>query len=125
MRPLVLARATLALAPVLLGFGSAARAAEPPERAVRNYNTYCVQCHGIRRDGNGINSRDMAVKPRDHTDTKGMGDTPDEVLFKAIKGGGLAVGKSVLMPRWGGVLSDEEITEMVAYLRIVSGTTSR
>ncbi|MCV2438668.1 c-type cytochrome [Paucibacter sp. DJ2R-2] len=100
-------------------------AAEPPARAVRNYNAYCVQCHGVNRDGNGINSRDMAVKPRDHTDTKGMGDTPDELLFKAIKAGGLGVGKSVLMPKWDGVMTDEEIGELVAYLRFVSKTTAK
>jgi cytochrome c oxidase cbb3-type subunit III len=94
-------------------------------RAVKLYNAYCVQCHGVNRDGNGVNSRDMAVKPRDHTDSKGMGDTPDDVLFKAIKGGGLAVGKSVLMPKWEGVVSDDEIKELVAYLRFVSKTTSK
>lgn len=105
--------------------GTAAWADEPPARAVKNYNTYCVQCHGINRDGNGINSRDMSVKPRDHTDSKAMGDTPDDVLFKAIKGGGLAVSKSVLMPRWDGVLGDDEIKEMVAYLRFVSKTQSK
>jgi cytochrome c oxidase cbb3-type subunit 3 len=103
----------------------AAHAEEPPARAVRNYNVYCVQCHGINRDGNGVNSRDMAVKPRDHTDSKAMGDTPDDVLFKAIKSGGLSVTKSVLMPRWEGVLSDEEIKEMVSYLRFISKTTSK
>ena len=94
-------------------------------RAVKLYNAYCVQCHGVNRDGNGVNSRDMAVKPRDHTDSKGMGDTPDDVLFKAIKGGGLAVGKSVLMPKWEGVVSDDEIKELVAYLRFTSKTTSK
>lgn len=109
----------------LLAASLGAHAADAPARAVRNYNAYCVQCHGINRDGNGINSRDMAVKPRDHTDSKGMGDTPDETLFKAIKGGGLAVGKSVLMPKWDGVMSDEEITELVAYLRVVSKTSAK
>lgn len=98
---------------------------EPPPHAMKLYNVYCVQCHGVNRNGNGVNSRDMAVKPRDHTDTKAMGDTPDDLLFKAIKGGGLAVGKSVLMPRWEGVLSDDEIREMVVYLRFVSKTTSK
>ncbi|MYM22614.1 c-type cytochrome [Duganella sp. FT135W] len=101
----------------------AARADEA--HAVKLYNTYCVQCHGVNRDGNGINSANMAVKPRDHTDTKAMGDTPDETLFKAIKGGGLAVSKSVLMPKWEGVLSDDEIKELVAYLRVVSKTTAK
>lgn len=109
----------------LLLAADAARAAEPPARAVKNYNVYCVQCHGANRDGNGINSAAMAVKPRDHTDTKAMGDTPDDTLFKAIKGGGLAVSKSVLMPKWEGVLNDEEITELVSYLRFVSKTASK
>jgi cytochrome c oxidase cbb3-type subunit III len=104
---------------------AATAADEPPPHAMKLYNVYCVQCHGVNRNGNGVNSRDMAVKPRDHTDTQAMGDTPDDLLFKAIKGGGLAVGKSVLMPRWEGVLTDDEIKEMVVYLRFVSKTTSK
>lgn len=102
-----------------------ATAQEPAAESVKLYNLYCVQCHGVNRDGNGVNSRSMAVKPRDHTDTKGMGDTPDDVLFKAIKGGGLTVSKSVLMPRWEGVMSDDEIKGLVAYLRFVSKTSSK
>ena len=114
----------LLLLATVLGHGMT-QAEEPPPHAIKLYNLYCVQCHGVNRDGNGINSRDMAVKPRDHTDSKAMGDTPDDVLFKAIKGGGLAVGKSVLMPKWEGVMNDDEIKGMVAYLRFVSKTTSK
>lgn len=112
---------------IAIGYGlctvDAARADEA--HSVKLYNTYCVQCHGVNRDGNGINSASMAVKPRDHTDTKSMGDTPDETLFKAIKGGGLAVSKSILMPKWEGVLTDDDIKELVSYLRVVSKTTSK
>ncbi len=96
----------------------------PSPAAVRLYDTYCVQCHGVNRNGNGLNSGEMAVKPRDHTDSKAMGDTPDDLLFKAIKNGGLSVSKSVLMPTWGGVLTDDEIHELVKYLRFVSKTQS-
>lgn len=112
---------------IALGYGLCAiDAAKADEgHAVKLYNTYCVQCHGVNRDGNGINSASMAVKPRDHTDTKSMGDTPDETLFKAIKGGGLAVSKSILMPKWEGVLTDDDIKELVSYLRVVSKTTSK
>ena len=88
-------------------------------RAAHNYDTYCVQCHGVNRNGKGINSSSMSVQPRDHSDAKGMSDIPDKELFDAIKEGGLAVNKSVLMPVWGNVLSEEEIKEMVAYLRHV------
>src|SRR3546814_18556892 len=53
--------------------------------AARHYDTYCVQCHGVNRNGRGINSRDMSVQPRDHSDAKGMGGIPDQELFDAIK----------------------------------------
>lgn len=96
----------------------------PSPAAEKLYDTYCVQCHGLNRDGNGINSAEMSVKPRDHTDSKAMGDTPDDLLFKAIRDGGLSVNKSVLMPSWAGVLSDEQIHELVRYLRFVSKTES-
>ncbi|SFD05700.1 cytochrome c oxidase cbb3-type subunit 3 [Cupriavidus sp. OV038] len=116
----------LMLAPLLVAAGiNRAHADDQFAHSTRLYNTYCVQCHGVNRDGNGVNSRDMAVKPRDHTDTKAMGDTPDETLLKAIKGGGLAVGKSVLMPKWEGLLTDDDMKEMVSYLRFVSKTGTK
>jgi mono/diheme cytochrome c family protein len=96
---------------------ASAQTKDPP--IVRTYNTYCVQCHGLRRNGTGINRRDLSVQPRDHTDAKAMGDAPDDELEKAIREGGLAVNKSVLMPAWGGVLKPEEITALVHYLREV------
>ena len=92
---------------------------ESNPKVVQLYNTYCVQCHGIGRNGKGVNSRDMSVQPKDHTDAKGMGDIPDEELFHAIQNGGLSVNKSALMPAWGGVLSDRDINELVVYLRQV------
>ena len=112
------------LATAALGAGAESLADTPSPEAVKLYDTYCVQCHGLNRDGNGINSASMSVKPRDHTDSKAMGDTPDDLLFKAIRDGGLSVNKSVLMPAWTGVLSDEQIHELVRYLRFVSKTAS-
>ena len=91
----------------------------------QRYNTYCAQCHGVKRNGKGVNSRTMSVQPRDHTDAKGMGAIPDNEVFKVIKEGGLSVNKSVLMPAWGSVMSDDEIRELAQYLRQVCncGTT--
>ncbi len=91
--------------------------AQAAERAEDLYKTYCWQCHGMRGDGNGINVRDMSVQPRDHTDPREMAARSDEELFTAIKKGGQAINKSVLMPPWEGVLSDEEIHALVRYLR--------
>lgn len=100
-----------------IAFTAPARAAS--EHVVQTYNTYCVQCHGVNRTGTGINVPALSVKPRDHTDAKGMQDLPDSEIFTAIKEGGLAVNKSGLMPAWGSVLTDEEVTGLVHYLREV------
>lgn len=82
------------------------------------YRTYCWQCHGSRGNGKGINAGDnMSVEPRDHTDGEYMRGRSDADLFKAIKEGGPAVNKSVLMPPWAGVLTDDEIHALVRYLR--------
>jgi cytochrome c oxidase cbb3-type subunit 3 len=87
------------------------------ERAEDNYKTYCTQCHGSQGNGKGINIRDMSVQPRDHTDAKAMSARSDQDLIKVIKEGGASINKSVLMPPWGDVFSDEEVNDLVQYLR--------
>jgi len=91
--------------------------AQAKETAADNYKAYCVQCHGMEGNGKGVNIRDMSVQPRDHTDAKAMSGRSDELLFKAIKEGGSSISKSVLMPPWGATFSDEEIKDLVQYLR--------
>ena len=46
-----------------------------------------------------------------------MSARTDDDLFKAIKEGGQAVNKSILMPNWDGNMTDAEIHDVVAYLR--------
>jgi cytochrome c oxidase cbb3-type subunit III len=87
------------------------------DNAEDNYKNFCWQCHGMTGDGMGMNVQDMSVQPRDHTSAKAMGGRTDADLFKVIKEGGLAIDKSVLMPPWGNSLSDEEINDLVKYLR--------
>lgn len=93
--------------------------AQAKEAAADNYKAYCMQCHGMAGNGKGVNIRDMSVMPRDHTDAKAMSGRSDETLFKVIKEGGPSIEKSVLMPPWDGVLSDEEIKDMVQHLRML------
>jgi cytochrome c oxidase cbb3-type subunit 3 len=108
----ILSTGLLVMALLLPGIGSANDAEE-------NYRTYCWQCHGMAGKGNGVNVRDMSVNPRDHTDGAEMKSLTDARIFKAIKGGGSAVSSSVLMPAWESVFSDQEIGELVAYLRVL------
>ncbi len=87
------------------------------DNAKDNYENFCWQCHGMTGNGMGLNVQDMSVQPRDHTSAKAMAGRSDADLFKVIKKGGLAIDKSVLMPPWGASLSDEEIHDLVKYLR--------
>lgn len=92
-------------------------AASEPVRGKQVYRAYCTQCHGITGEGDGINAPELSVQPRNHTDREEMSARTDDELFKAIKQGGQAVNKSVLMPNWDANLSDAEIRDVVAYLR--------
>jgi mono/diheme cytochrome c family protein len=49
-----------------------------------------------------------------------MGKLSDEHLFRVIKEGGAAVGKSPLMAPWGGTLGDPQIHDLVAFVRSLS-----
>lgn len=108
-----------AIAGALVILSSHGVMAETAVDAKRMYNTYCIQCHGSKRDGKGINAAHMSVQPRDHTDADSMGDIPDDQLYTAIREGGLAVDKSILMPAWKSVLTDQQIQGLVSYLREV------
>jgi len=114
MKALKVIVAELCLASLLLIWAVEASATE---KAADNYRTYCTQCHGVKGNGKGINIRDMSVQPRNHTDAKEMSARSDDDIYKVIKDGGTAINKSVLMPPWGDVFSDEEIRGLVTYLR--------
>jgi len=91
-----------------------------------NYQWYCGQCHGNDGKGAGANAKpatlglnlpEMAVAPRNHASAKDMETLSDNDLFQAIKGGGVAVSKSALMPPFGKTMSEGEMKDLVKYLR--------
>ncbi len=87
--------------------------------AEKNYRLYCVQCHGSRGNGRGINDTagGLSVSPKNHVYPEDMSQLSDEELGTAIAEGGDAVQKSGLMPPWGETLSAQEIDDLVSYLR--------
>ena len=103
------------LAASLLAMSAVAHA--EADRGTQLYNVYCTQCHGAQGNGKGVNAAHMSVQPRDHTDTKEMSARTDDELFKVIQHGGKSINKSVLMPVWGGNLSDDDIHALVGHLR--------
>lgn len=85
------------------------------------YGTYCASCHGPEGKGDGPVARTLVPPPANHTDGAYMGTLSDAQLYKVISQGGAAVGKSPLMAPWGGVVNDEGIRDLIAYIRKLSG----
>ena len=82
------------------------------------YKLYCVVCHGAAGAGDGIGAAALNPKPRALNDKAYMDTLSDEHVFKVIKLGGAAVGKSAMMTAWGAVLkTDEAVHDVAAYVR--------
>lgn len=101
------------------GLGQSQSAAE----GQKLYMTYCSSCHGDKGRGDGAAGKALPIKPADHTDTKLMNSFSDEFLLTIISKGGAAVGKSSFMPAWGGVLKDNQLQDLLAYLRSIANPT--
>lgn len=86
------------------------------------YSMYCSACHGPGGKGDGPASAALDPKPANHTDAVFMSTLTDEHLFKVISGGGPAIGKSPLMTPFGGVLTEAQMHDLIAHLRVLSGT---
>jgi mono/diheme cytochrome c family protein len=82
---------------------------------------HCAECHGF--DGKAeVIVMHMDEPPRDQTDAEYMNTLSDLFLYLAICKGGEAVGRSLVMPGWGDFFTDQEIRDMVAWIRTFSGT---
>ena len=101
----------------------------PPEGDLRGdaaagarlYQQFCSLCHGPGGKGDGP-AAPKDPPPADHTDAEYMATLTDADLYQVIAHGGASVGKSALMAPWGGVLNDEQIRDLIAHLRSLSGT---
>ena len=81
------------------------------------YAANCATCHGPHGDGDGPVAAALTPKPAKHHDGVYMNALTNEHLFKVIKEGGPSVGKSPMMAPWGGMLSDAQIWDVVAFVR--------
>lgn len=87
------------------------------EEAKSIFEKSCASCHGVKGRGDGLMSVSFPVKPRNFTDCGDMKSVTDDTLLNTIKKGGAAVGRSPLMPPWGDALNDQQIRELVSYIR--------
>lgn len=77
------------------------------------FDQLCATCHGAKGHGDGAAAASLKPTPKDLTKTA----KTDAELRKVITQGGAAAGLSPIMPAWGGVLSDADVTNIIAYIR--------
>ena len=80
------------------------------------YKNGCVACHGKNGRGDGILAQLIQIKMVDFSQPDGMRKLrKDRNLLKAIR-----EGKGDFMPSWVGTLSDDEIIDVAAYIRLLA-----
>ena len=94
--------------------------AQNQEEGKKLYATYCSSCHGDNGKGDGPAAKALPIKPADHTNGSVMNQLSDKFLTDIISKGGGAVGKSPMMPGWGGQLNEKQVRDIVAYLRSIA-----
>jgi mono/diheme cytochrome c family protein len=80
------------------------------------YANYCVTCHGINADGNGRAARLHTPRPANLR----ASDKNDSYIGLIVRKGGEPLGRSPGMPPWGEELTDEQISDVVAFVRSVN-----
>jgi mono/diheme cytochrome c family protein len=80
------------------------------------FQHYCSLCHGTQADGRGRAARLYAPKPANLRASR-MTDSYKEAI---IRRGGKAMGRSQFMPPWGEELTDEQVEDLVHFLRVVA-----
>jgi len=104
--------ALLFLGGLIIGFAGLASPATAADGNVKTgkavYNKHCVACHG--KTGKGVGTLP------DLSDARTLAGRSDAQLFEKITNGGRGSG----MPAWGGVLSEQQRWDVLAYLKTLA-----
>ena len=98
-------------------FGATLVAGADPNHGKTYYYSYCIACHGWLMHGDGPSAAELNPRPRTLTRGEYMQKKTNLELFTVIKGGGEAVSLSSSMPNWGNVLQDQDIWDIIAFIR--------
>lgn len=107
----VLIGAVLGGALIFSEWGVAFGSSGDPVRGKKIYRGLCIQCHGVKGDGNGIAAPALMEKPANFTDPKTwkMGD---EAFFIHV----IRRGRNI-MPAFWDVIDPQETRDVLSYER--------
>ena len=97
--------------------GEAAAGGGGAFNAAQTFAQNCTPCHGPQGQGNGPVATSLNPRPANFSSAAFWRGKADAELVKAIREGGAAVGRSASMPAWGSIISADQASQMVAYLK--------
>ena len=77
------------------------------------FQNYCILCHGVNADGKGRAAKLYNPKPANLV----LSDKNDQYIELIVRKGGGAIGRSEFMPPWSNELTNEQIDDVIGYLR--------
>jgi len=108
---------TLVAGAIAIGATAATVRAVDLNAAKQMFGELCARCHGPQGFGDGPDGATLSTKPRNFHDCVIMAKDADDKVFKEIKGGSASIGRSNDMPSWGEALEDNDVRNLVAYVR--------
>jgi len=119
-----LAVALVVAAPLAASAGTAENAEYPLKETVEAvvyrghivFQDYCQKCHGAKADGDGRAARLYDPHPANLV----RSDKNDRYKEAIIRRGGAGMARSQFMPPWQDELTDEQIQDVVGYLRSIA-----
>lgn len=88
-----------------------------PGNGKQLYDAKCVICHGPEGEGDGILTKVFSMEPADHTNTALMDKLSNKYLRRIILDGSSG---STLMPAWSGHVTDNEVDDLISYIRLLA-----
>jgi mono/diheme cytochrome c family protein len=87
-----------------------------PVNGQKLHMEHCVACHGVTGAADVVVMH-MDETPKDQSDPEYMQTLTDGFLYIAICRGGAGIGKSLIMSPWGDFFTDQEIKDLIAWIR--------
>jgi mono/diheme cytochrome c family protein len=105
----------LLTAALLLSMPALADGPGDPARGKAVFQQNCMICHGAKGHGDGPAAGGLATRPANYSERT----SSEERQLKIITNGGASEKLSPIMPAWGDTLSEQEIRDVLSYVRTV------